>query len=102
MDSSLKPPFELMVSMRRVDVATLINLIFVSSMYSIRYIWSLMEEFVGAIICIISPRATSTDDEGEGEGDEGADGFSDFGEFSDILFIVICLCIPYIYNRNFY
>ena len=85
--------------MRRVDVATLINLIFVSSMYSIRYIWSLMEEFVGAIICIISPRATSTDDEGEGEGD---DGFSDFGEFSDILFIVICLCIPYIYKRNFY
>jgi hypothetical protein len=61
-----------------------------------------MEEFVGAIICIISPRATSTDDEGEGEGDEGGDGFSDFGEFSDILFIVICLCIPYIYNRNFY
>jgi hypothetical protein len=59
-----------------------------------------MEEFVGATICIISPRATSTDD--EGEGDEGSDGFSDFGEFSDILFIVICLCIPYIYNRNFY
>jgi hypothetical protein len=45
-----------------------------------------MEEFVGAIICIISPRATSTDDD-EGEGDEGGDGFSDFGEFSDIIFI---------------
>jgi hypothetical protein len=53
-----------------------------------------MEEFVGAIICIISPRATSTEDAG--------DGLSDFGEFSDILFIIIVILIPYIYNRNFY
>ena len=75
-------------------VAALINLIFVSSMYSIRYIWSLMVEFVGAISCIISPRATSID-----EGDEG---FGNFGEFSDILFIIIVILIPYIYNRNFY
>ena len=57
-----------------------------------------MEEFVGAIICIISPRATSTDDD-EGE---GLSNFDNFGEFSDIIFIVICICIPYIYNRNFY
>ena len=28
-----------------------------------------MEEFVGAIICIISPRATSTDDDDEGDDD---------------------------------
>ena len=80
MDSSLKPPFELIVSMRRVDVATLINLIFVSSMYSIRYIWSLMEEFVGAIICIISPRATSTDD----------------GDLSDILLYLYLIFYIYI------
>ena len=84
MDSSLNPPFELMVSMRRVDVATLINLIFVSSMYSIRYIWSLMEEFVGAIICIISPRETSTEDEGDGDDKGGICDFDNFGEFSDI------------------
>ena len=65
-------------------------------MYSIRYIWSLMVEFVGAISCIISPRATSIDD-----GDEGDKGFGNFGEFSDILFIIIVILIPYIYNRNF-
>jgi hypothetical protein len=50
---------------------------------------------VGAIICIISPRATSTDEEGE-------EGFGNFGDFSDILFIIIFIRIPYIYNRNFY
>lgn len=81
MDSSLNPPFELMVSIRRVDVATLINLIFVSSMYSIRYIWSLMEEFVGATICIISPRETSMEDCGD---DCDISDFDNFGEFSDI------------------
>jgi len=96
-----------MVSIRRVVVATLINLIFVSSMYSIRYIWSLIEEFVGAIICIISPREISTDEEGDDIGDVGdvVDvggggfcNFDNFGEFSDIIFIRI----PYIYKRNFY
>jgi hypothetical protein len=70
-------------------------------MYSIRYIWSLIEEFVGAIICIISPREISIDEEGEDIGDVGDGGFcnfDNFGEFSDIIFIRI----PYIYNRNFY
>ena len=94
MDSSLNPPFELIVSSNRVVVATLINLIFVSSMYSIRYICSLMAEFVGAIICTISPRPISIDD--------GDGGVGNFGEFSDILFIFIIILIPYIYNRNFY
>jgi len=70
--------------MRRVDVATLINLIFVSSMYSIRYIWSLMEEFVGATICIISPRETSTEDDGDDDGGGETCDFDNFGEFSDI------------------
>jgi hypothetical protein len=53
----------------------------------------LIAEFVGAIICTISPRAISTD--------EGEDGFGNFGEFSDILFIIIVILIPYIYNRIF-
>jgi hypothetical protein len=68
-------------------------------MYSIRYIWSLIVEFVGAMICIISPRAISTDEEDEEE--DGDEGFCNFGEFSDILFIIIVILIPYIYNRNF-
>ena len=72
-------------------------------MYSIRYIWSLMAEFVGAMICIISPRAISTDEEDEeDDGDNEDEGFCNFGEFSDILFIIIVILIPYIYNRNFY
>jgi hypothetical protein len=58
-----------------------------------------MVEFVGAISCIISPRAISTDE--EDEEDEGEEGFCNFGEFSDILFIIIVILIPYIYNRNF-
>jgi hypothetical protein len=42
-----------------------------------------MVEFVGAISCIISPRAISTDE--EDEEDEGEEGFGNFGEFSDIF-----------------
>jgi hypothetical protein len=40
-------------------------------------------EFVGAMICIISPRAISTDEEDEEE--DGDEGFCNFGEFSDIF-----------------
>ena len=50
-------------------------------MYSIRYIWSLIEEFVGAIICIISPREISTDEEGEDIGDVGDVGDVGGGRF---------------------
>ena len=43
-----------------------------------------MEEFVGAIICIISPRATSTDDDDDDYDDDELSNFDNFGEFSDI------------------